>query len=194
MIVLPSELIKAGIDTYLSKYPVTSRKIYLLVIGFVVIILCALPFVYVDISVQDTGIIRPVAEKTEIRSSINECVDSVYVKEGQTLRQGDTILTFLPANPDLQIEYQQKRLTDLKEHFNDLALLAKGLKPDTFCSESRRQEYLVFLQQIREQETNFAKTQKDLERNQILYDKGIIAAEEYDNYRYEYDKIRNVIA
>jgi len=63
MNLLPSELIQNGIDTYLSKYPATSRKIYWLVMGFVVVVLGALPFIYVDLSVQDSGIICPFAEK-----------------------------------------------------------------------------------------------------------------------------------
>lgn len=194
MNILPSDLIKNGIDTYLNKYTTSSRKIYLLVIVFVVVVLSALPFIDVNLSVQDAGIIRPAVEKTEIRSSITEQVDSVYVEEGQTLRQGDTILTFLPANPDFQIEYQQKRLTDMQEHLNDLTFLSKGLKPESFRSASRQQEYALFIQRKQEQETNVAKAQKDWERNRTLYEKGVIAAEEYENYRYLYDKEKNALA
>ncbi|MCL1934421.1 MAG: HlyD family secretion protein [Candidatus Azobacteroides sp.] len=194
MNILPSELILNGIDTYLSKYVTSSRKIYLLVIAFIVLAISALPFVYVDISVQDAGIIRPISEKTEIKSSITERIDSIYVKEGQTLRQGDTILTFLQTSPDFQIEYQKKRIRDLREHISDLTFLSKGLKPDSFASESRRQEYALFIRHKQEQETNLAKSQQDLERNQILFEKGVISAEEYENYRYEYDKDRNASA
>ena len=57
MNLLPSELIRTGIDTYLSKYSTTPRKIYWLVMGFIVIVLGALPFIYVELSVQDSGII-----------------------------------------------------------------------------------------------------------------------------------------
>ena len=194
MNMLPSELISNGIDTYLSKYATSSRKIYLFVIIFVVIVIGALPFIYVNLSVQDVGIIRPVVEKTEIKSSITEKVDSIYVKEGQMLNQGDTILTLLRASPDFQIEYQQKRLTDLREHLNDLVFLAKGQKPDSFCSASRKQEYILFLQHIREQETNMTKTKKDFDRNHTLFEKGVISAEEDESYRYEYEKNRNTLA
>jgi len=194
MNILPAEIILNGIDTYLSNYSTSSKKIYLTVIAFVVIAIGALPFIFVDISVQDAGIVRPIVEKTEIKSSITEWVDSVYVKEGQMLNQGDTILTFFPANPDFQIEYQQKRLIDMKEHIDDLTFLAKGLKPNSFSSASRQQEYTLFIQRKQEQETNLAKSQKDLERNQTLFEKGVISAEEYENYRYEYDKNRNALA
>ena len=169
MNLLPLELIQNGIDAYLGNFSTASRKIYLAVIVFVIIAIGALPFVFVDISVRDAGIIRPVAEKTEIKSGITEQVDSVYVREGQKLNKGDTILTFLPANPDFQIEYRQKRLTDLQEHINDLKFLAKGLKPASFCSASRQQEYALFLQHKLEQETNLSKAQKDYERHRILF-------------------------
>jgi len=194
MNLLPSEIIQNGIDAYLGKYAANSRKIYWIVIGFVVLLFCALPFIDVDLSVQDAGIIRPAAEKTEIRSSLTECVDSIYVAEGQRLRQGDTILTFRQTNPDFQIDYQHKRLTDMQEHLSDLTLLSKGLKPETFHSASRRQEYALFMQREQEQETNVAKAKKDLERNQTLYEKGVIAAEEYETYRYNYDKEQNALA
>ena len=191
---LSSEIFRNGIDAYLAQFPVSSRKIYWLAIGFVALALVALPFIEVDISLQNAGMIRPAAEKTEIRSSLTEWIDTVYVKEGQTLRQGDTILTFLQTNPDFQIEYQQKRLTDMQEHLSDLTFLAKGLKPRFFHSASRRQEYALFLQRMQEQETNVAKAQKDWERNRTLYEKGVIAAEEYENYRYGCDKEQNVLA
>jgi multidrug resistance efflux pump len=181
-------------DVYLRQHPVHGRRIYWLVLFALVAALAALPFIYVDVSVQNTGIIRPVVEKTEIHAAITERVDSVYAREGEIVNQGDTILTFLSATPDFQIEYQQKRLKDLKEHLGDLEFLSKGLKPDSFCSASRRQEYFLYIQRTREQETNVAKTQKDLERNKILFDKGVIAAEEYENYRYEYNKNRNALA
>jgi len=193
MNILPSEFVNNGIDVYLAKHATISWKTYWLAISIVVISLISLPFIYVDVSVQEAGIIRPVVEKTEIRSSITEWVDSVYVREGQMLNQGDTILTFLQANPDFQIEYQKKRLTDMQEHLNDLIFLTKGLKPDFFSSASRQQEYMLFIERKREQETNIAKVQKDLERHQKLYKKGVISAEEYENYRYEYDKNRNAL-
>ena len=191
---IPSEFIENSIDSYIAKYSTASQKIYWVVLIAVVVSLAALPFIYVNVSVQETGIIRPIAEKTEIRANVTELVDSIFVKEGQLINKGDTILTFQEANPDFQIEYQQKRLTDIQEHLSDLALLAKGQKPEFFRSASRRQEYILFVQHVQEQETNVTKAQKDLERNQMLYKKGVIAAEEYENYSYDYDRERNALA
>jgi HlyD family secretion protein len=188
MNILPSEFFKDSVDAYIAQYTVASRKIYWIVLIAVTVTLCSLPFVYIDVSVQDSGIIRPVIEKTEITGSITEFVDSVYVKEGQKVKQGDTILIFRRSVPDYRINYQRKRLIDFEEHLNDLRYLVKGQMPDPFKSKTRQQEYSFFLRQESEYKTNLLKTEKDFERNKSLYEKKVIAGEEYEKYQYDYDK------
>jgi multidrug resistance efflux pump len=192
--IVPTAFITKGIDAYLAKSAVKFHGIYLLLIFLVIAAVAALPFIFVDVSVQDSGIIRPVAEKTEIRASVTEFVDSIYVREGQMLNVGDTILTFMRENPDYRIEYQQKRLDDFTEHINDLEYLAKGSIPNIFSSKTRKQEYLSYSQQIQEYETNLAKAKKDFERNKSLYEKNVISGEEYENYQHEYNKALNAVA
>jgi len=116
---IPSEFIIDSIDSYIAKYSTASKKIYWVALTAVVATLIALPFIYVSVSVQEAGVIRPIAEKTEIRANISESVDSVFVKEGQTVNKGDTILTLQRSNPDFQIGYQQKRLSDMQEHLKE---------------------------------------------------------------------------
>ena len=92
MNLLPSELVQNGIDAYLSKYPAASRKIYWLVMGFVVVVLCTLPFIYVDLSVQDAGLILPAAEK-------NICPDSMlYAEINVSQRNIGYIAKDMPVN------------------------------------------------------------------------------------------------
>ena len=191
---IPSEFITDSIDSYIVKYSTTSQKIYWVVLIAIVATLIALPFIYVDVSVQESGIIRPVAEKTEIRANITELVDAVFVKEGQAVNQGDTLLTFRQSSPDYQIQYQQKRINDFQEHLSDLYILAKGKKPETFSSVTRQQEYAFYIQQINVYETNLTKAKRDLDRTQQLFDKKVISEEEYENYQYEYNRAKNELA
>ena len=69
MNLLPSELIQNGIDTYLNKYPACSRKIYWLIIVFIVVVLGALPFIFVELSVGEFGTVGSIAEKTGVPDS-----------------------------------------------------------------------------------------------------------------------------
>ena len=186
MQLIPPEYIKDSIDGYIDKRATCSQKIYWVILLMVTAILVSLPFIKVDISIQEQGIIRPLIEKTEIKASITEFVDSVYVKEGQAINQGDTILTFRCSMPEYKIQYQQKRVNDFQEHLNDLRFLVKGEKPDSFWSDMRRQEYMLYIQRKRECENNILKATKDLNRSKILFDKHIIPEEEYEKYQYEY--------
>ena len=79
---LPNEWIENSIETYIYQHTTKSQIIYWVVLAAVAAAIIALPFIYVDISVQGSGVVRPVTEKTEIKSAITELVDSVYVREG----------------------------------------------------------------------------------------------------------------
>jgi len=194
MNLLPSEYIKNSIDVYIDTHSTKSQKIYWVVLIAVVATLASLPFIYVDVSVQDRGTIRPVSEKTEIKSSISELVDLVYVKEGQKVKQGDTLLTFRCSNPEYKISYQKKRLSDFQEHLSDLRFLVKGKRPEQFRSGTRRQEYAFYMQQKNESETNLSKAKRDLGRNKSLFEKEVISEEEFERYQYEYDRAENELA
>ena len=103
---LPNEWIENSIETYIYQHTTKSQVIYWVVLLAVTVTLVALPFIYVDISVQGSGVVRPVAEKAEITSSITEIVDSVFVKEGDQVNKGDVILRFRTNNSDYKINYQ----------------------------------------------------------------------------------------
>ena len=194
MTLLPSELISNSIDAYISKHPTKSQKIYWVVLAAVVAVIISLPFIYVDVSVQDVGIIRPAAEKTEIKSPITEFVDSIFISEGSKVNMGDTILTFRTNASNYKINYHQVRLYDLQQHIHDLQYLCKGEKPKVFHSDTRRQEYLYYQKQKDEGETNMKKATKEYERNKSLFEKKVISEEDFDRYFFEYSKAENQLA
>jgi multidrug resistance efflux pump len=194
MSLLPSELINNSIDAYIAKHPTNSQKIYWVVLAAVVGALVSLPFISVDVSVQDVGIVRPATEKAEIKSPITEFVDSVFICEGSKVSEGDTILIFRTNASDYKMHYHQGRLSDLQQHIHDLQYLSKGRKPDVFYSDTRRQEYLYFQKQKIESETNLDKATKEYERNKSLFEKKVISEEEFDQYYFEYTKANNQLA
>jgi len=194
MSLLPSELISNSIDAYIAKHPTKSQKIYWVVLATVVVALVSLPFIYVDVSVQDAGIVRPATEKTEIKASITEFVDSVFIREGSKVNKGDTILTFRANVSNYKIQYHQSRLADLQQHIHDLQSLSKGKKPGVFHSDTRRQEYLYFQKQQNEFDTNLSKATKEYERNKSLFEKKVISEEEFDRYHFEFTKAANQLA
>lgn len=191
---LPNEWIENSIETYIYQHTTKSQIIYWVVLAAITVTCIALPFIYVDISVQGSGIVRPVAEKAEISSSITEMVDSVYVREGQQVNKGDVILRFRTNNSDYKINYQSSRLNDCEAHLADLSFLAKGDCPSHFKSPVRRQEYTYFTRKKTELETTLAQAEKEYNRNKVLFDKKVISEEEYDKYYFQWQSQQNELA
>lgn len=194
MSLLPNEWIENSIEVYIYQHTTKSQIIYWVVLAAVTAALIALPFIYVDISVQGSGVVRPVTEKTEIKSAITELVDSVYVHEGQQVNKGDILLRFRTNNSDYKITYQTNRLNDYEAHLTDLAYLAKGKIPVNFHSPVRQQEYNYFTKRKNELETSLAQSEKEYQRNKILFDKKVISEEEYDKYYFQYKSQQNELA
>ena len=191
---LTNEFIENSIETYIYRYTTSSQRIYWIVLAAVAVTLVSLPFIYVDISVQGGGVIRPVAEKTEIKSPVNEIVDSVYVKEGDQVQKGDIILRFRTSSQDYKIAYQSNRLSDYSEQLSDLSYLAKGACPPSFQSPVRRQEYNYYIKRKREMETSLDQAEKEFLRNKVLFEKNVLPEEEYDKYYYRYESQKNELA
>lgn len=187
---LPNEWIENSIETYIYQHTTKSQVIYWIVLLAVTITLVALPFIYVDISVQGSGVVRPVAEKAEITSSITEIVDSVFVKEGEQVNKGDVILRFRTNSSDYKINYQTSRLNQLA----DLAYLAEGNCPKFFSSPVRQQEYAYFIRKKQELETGLAQAEKEYLRNKTLFEKKVISEEEYDSYYFKFKSQQNELA
>ncbi len=191
---LPNEWIENSIETYIYQRTTKSQVIYWAVLAAITLTAVALPFIYVDISVQGNGVVRPVAEKTEITAPVSEIVDSVFVHEGEQVRKGDAILRLRTNNSDYRINYQTSRLRDCNDQLVDLNRLAKGECPEKFQSSVRQQEYAYFMKRKQELETALAQAEKEYNRNRALYEKRVIAEEEYDGYYFKWKNQQNELA
>lgn len=191
---LPGKWIENSIEAYLYQRTTVSQKIYWIVLVAVSVTLLSLPFIYVDITVQGSGVIRPVAEKTEIVSPLSELVDSVFIREGAQVKRGDVILRFRTNQADYNISYQSGRLSDYEAHIADLYHLSKGERPKTFHSPVRQREYTYYVQRRLELATAIEQAEKEYQREKILYEKLLISTEEYEKYYYQYESRKNELS
>ena len=191
---LPNEWIENSIETYIYQHTTKSQVIYWVVLVVITVTFIALPFIYVDISVQGNGVVRPISEKAVITSSIAEIVDSVYINEGKHVKKGDVILRFQTNNLDYSIDYQLSRLNDYKAHLIDLAYLSKGSCPSKFHSLVCQQEYIYFTKKKNELDTSLAQVGKEYARNKVLFEQKLISDEEYEKCYYHLTMLQNELA
>lgn len=194
MNLLPQNMMQDCAESYIYKHTSSSQIIYLVVLFALLISLAALPLIYVDITVQNGGKIRPVNERTEIKVLISELVDSVYVREGIKLKQGDTILSLRTDNLETRQFLLQQKISDIRQQLSDLRILCSGNIPNLFASSVMMQEYRFYLKQMSEIETMLEKAQTEYLRNKNLYEKEVISADEYEQYLYALRKAENEYA
>ena len=190
MSLLPNEWIENSIEVYNYQHTTKSQAIYWVVLAAVTAALISLPFIYIDISVQGSGVIRPITEKTEIKAAVTELVDSVYVREGQQVNKGDILLRFRTSNPDYKITYQTNCLNDYEAHLADLTYLSRGEVPANFRSPVRQQEYTYFTKRKNELETSLTKAKKEYERMKELLPNKIVSEKDFAQARQTYENAR----
>lgn len=194
MTLLPKNLMQDCLESYIYKHTTKSQIIYITVLVAIAACLVALPLVYVDVTVQNAGMIRPINERTEIRASISEWVDSVYVREGSRLQQGDTIIRLRTDNLQARKMLLQQKLNDVNQQYSDLAQLTQGHTPEQFSSGVRMQQNAYYTKQKKELQTFLEKARNEHARNKQLYDKEVISPEEYEQYLFALRKAENEYA
>lgn len=194
MIVLPPEYLKDSLNSYIYKHTTRSQIIYWVVLLALAVSLVALPLIYVDVTVQNAGMIRPVNERTEIKAPISELVDSIYVKEGSKVKKGDVLLQLRSDNLQSKNTHLQQQLYDINAQINDLKALISNNVPSAFSSGLRQQQYVYYAKRKQELETMLEKAEKEHERNKLLYEKEVISANEYEQYFYAYQKLENELS
>ena len=185
---LPDKWIENSIETYTYHHTTNTQIIYWIVLISISILIISLPFIYIDISIPSKGIVRPTIEKIEIKSTISEKVDSIYIKEGEKIHKGDTILCLCTKKIDYKIINQQILLNDYKTHITDLNFLVKEIIPAQFHSHVCHQEYIYFKRKKEELINTLKQKEKEYLRNKSLFESKVISEEEFDNSLFQYEQ------
>ena len=188
----PPEIIEHTTEAYLPKVSVRSQLIYASVIVALIGTLVALPFVYVDVSVQSNGIVRTVAEKSELKSLVSGTVETVNVKENQTVRQGAVLFTLTTAVSDSKIRLNESLRSEKGRFVRDLELLTKNAfaaaNTDSLQSPLYLQQYNEFRLLLMDKSNQLDKARIDKNRFEHLYKEKVIAPVEMEEKLFAYRK------
>jgi HlyD family secretion protein len=149
----------------------------------IAICLLALPFIKINISVTGRGIIRPTTEKAEIKALTSCRILKIYIKEGQTISSGDTMILLQNINTDSRMIFLTNELKRLNQYINDLNLLLdsvySGLSSDVYIRQFNK-----YQQGLQEKDLKVSKAKYEVDRNKKLLDKNFIAQRDYDDLVY----------
>ena len=171
---------------YLPRVTVRSQLIYTSVLLAVVICLAALPFIYVDVSVQAAGLIRPIAERSEIKSLVSGRIAAILVHENQPIRAGSTLIELQSDVVATKLRLIAAQQNEKQQSIHDLHMLlrqntfimtdaAKLLLSNSLASSLYRQQYDQFRFIANENLQTQAKRQRELATSRQLYADKVIA-------------------
>ncbi|MBC7889685.1 MAG: HlyD family efflux transporter periplasmic adaptor subunit [Ferruginibacter sp.] len=180
--------------SYLAEIKRNIFSIYWFIVLISIASATALPFIKIDISVKSPGIIRPVEEKTELKSSISTVIDTIYYKEGDTLQQGDIIIQLHKENitikktmNDFEINQRNKFIADLSIITGHAAFSNTSLI--NLQSPVYKQQYSRFIFQLSELNAGLKKVNKEMYIDSLLSIDRIITPKEMFDKQIEQEKL-----
>jgi membrane fusion protein, peptide pheromone/bacteriocin exporter len=170
-------------------------SIYLLIIFIIVAAIVSLPFIYFDISVKSTGIIRPSLERTEIKSIQSGIIDTIYCTEGQMVFKDSLLLRLRDNNSLPKVILNEYELVHREQYIHDLVLLTTnpyitGSSIISLQSPLYKQQISRFVYQKAEQEATLKKVAKELFIDSVLSADKVIAPKEMFDKIVENEKLQ----
>jgi multidrug efflux pump subunit AcrA (membrane-fusion protein) len=179
---------------YASKINPKTLSIYWFILLIVAVVGISLPIIKLDISVTSTGIIRPINEKTELRSSVSAIIDSIYFREGEPVKNGDTVLLLHKENSAIKINLNDFEIQQRDQFIADLTTLThcktfNSTILNLLQSPVYKQECSQFVFAVSELNTDLEKVNKEMSMDSILFTEKVIAPKEMFDKKIEHQKL-----
>jgi HlyD family secretion protein len=184
----PVAILENSTYSWLPKVTVRGQLMYTLLLlslgaGFV-----SLFYIKVDVALTAPGLVRPVAEKTEVRSPVSGTIAEVLVTDGSGVRQGQLLLRLKQEVSDSKLAQTDYDLGEHEKYIHDLGVLAGGGAPEGLVSAQYQGQYARFQSQLAEQRTTISKLRSEVATDRTLLNEKVIAPKEFQDKQYEYDK------
>jgi membrane fusion protein, peptide pheromone/bacteriocin exporter len=172
--------------SYLPRVSVRSQLIYITVLSVITITLFALPFIYVDVSVQSSGLVRPISERSEIKATTGAIIEEVLVREWQPVQKGQPLFRLQSETINTRQRLLDQQKTEKVSFINDLAQLTQKPWQTVSRLESPlyRQQYAQFRAVVEESWNAQEKLKRVFETSKLLYSQKVIPRLEYEDALY----------
>lgn len=179
------------------KYAFYSSKhyrgygLYWLLIAFVFITFAALPFIYVDVTVQSRGVITSQHKTTTITSPQTAKVIKVNLKENLKVEKGDTLLVLHQEGLKKEQFLNEQQITQQRVFLSDLNLIINKEGIGTLQSELYKKQWSDFLSAEKKYERKINKLKVDFDRTSELYSDGVVALSDFQQDSFKLKEVED---
>ncbi|NOT74432.1 MAG: HlyD family efflux transporter periplasmic adaptor subunit [Cyclobacteriaceae bacterium] len=191
---LPSIILESTAELYRNKVELKSSLIYLVCCISFTIGLIAIFFISVPVSVTSRAIIRPCVEVSQIQSLVNGRLKESFVRENLIVKKGDILYVIEPEMQEEKEKFIAQRKKLLESFLVDLRILNKFDSSTNLNNSVYRQAKINYKHRQFETETRLKKVKADYNRNLKLFQEKVIADAEFENVKFELDKLEDELS
>jgi HlyD family secretion protein len=160
------------------------------------VIFISLPIIKVDGYSSARGILRPEKERINLTTINSGKVIKSNLQINKQVQKGDTLLELDDYLVTNKLEFININIFETEQFLHDINYLlqSKQIVLDSIYSQRYKKEYLAYQEKIWELQTRFQKVRRDYLRNKELFEKGVVAAVEFENYKFKQDLVANSIS
>lgn len=177
------DAIEDSLEAHLSRHTTRHNAVYT---GLMVVVLGALllvPRVRADVTVQGSGLVRPVVERHDIRAGASGIVEEVLVDRHQIVDAGEILLRLSDGAIRSRRDGLAGRLKEVRDALHDLELITvrfDHVDPTALRTGRHAEEYARFLRERHGLARAEDLARRELEREQALASQGLAAATEVE--------------
>lgn len=179
-------------ENLINKYSSRSNIIYVVVILSILGFIISLPFIKVDITAQSRGLVRSLYDDVPLFSVVSGRVEQVNIRNNEFVKTGDTLIVIQKDNLIAQKNILKKTLQVDSLILKDLKRVTENIF-DSLQSKTIREDYEKFENNLRELITQRQQQRAIFYRNKKLYDKGVIARADFENFSYDYSQSKQAV-
>lgn len=176
---------------YSKKITTKSKVVYFLMVLITILSLALLPIIYVDVSIQASGIIQPEIARQTISAPFTGKLVFTGLQENRSVTSGDTLVVFDTSAQKAALEFYKTRLEFLNSEIADLERLItfdsiKISLTHSLESGTYKSEFAYFIQTMKGMQRNCKKYSNDYKKNLKLFNSKVITREQFDNFEFAY--------
>lgn len=192
----PVDQVEHSLEQHLSRHSTRSQVIYSAILLALLAGVALLPIVRVGVSVQSSGIIRPVTEKHELKARTSGFADRVEVRQGARVEKGQILYHLRAAPLEERISLLTSQLAQQQDFIHDLELLTGSRTPQSlalgaFRTPKYRQEYVQLTNELAERKIQEEKALRELDRTRSLTERNLAPLTQLDDHEFRLQQIRS---
>ena len=192
--IFPASVVEQSADQILNERTRLSGVLYMAVLISLLGVMVAINFIYIDINVRASGIIKPREDHAVVLSTASGFIEPRKLVLNAQVSEGDTLAIIRSEMITAKLPALHQRHEELRGLISDLNQLTTRLPSDVkLSSPIYKQDILYYLAQWTEADSKRKQALAAYERAKKLYEANVIPLSDFEPIEVEYTQARNAI-